>query len=195
MSTIEKLSTATDSAVTKPEVVTRALTRLIEVPSAGAPGGSVTVALITLDNGRDHTRPNSLGPLGLASLDAAISVAIAAGPDAIAVTGKPFIFAAGADISQLGAVADRATAAAFVSLGHRVFGRLREAPIPTFAFINGLALGGGMELGLHCRYRTLAANAAGVSQPEVFLGILPGWGGTQLIPRIAGPENAVTVII
>ena len=67
--------------------------------------------------------------------------------------------------------------------------------MPTFAFVNGLALGGGMELALHCDYRTLAANAAGMSQPEVFLGILPGWGGTQLLPRIAGPENAVTVII
>ena len=193
MSTIEK--PRTDSTSTRGEVVTHALTRLLQVPSAGAPGGSITVALITLDNGRDHTRPNSFGPLGLASLDAAISTAIEAAPDAIAVTGKPFIFAAGADSSQLGSVGDRSTAADFVALGHRVFGRLREAPVPTFAFINGLALGGGMELGLHCGFRTLAANAAGVSQPEVLLGILPGWGGTQLIPRIAGPENAVTVII
>jgi len=193
VSTIEK--PRTDSTSTRGEVVTHALTRLLQVPSAGAPGGSITVALITLDNGRDHTRPNSFGPLGLASLDAAISTAIEAAPDAIAVTGKPFIFAAGADISQLGSVGDRSTAADFVALGHRVFGRLREAPVPTFAFINGLALGGGMELGLHCGFRTLAANAAGVSQPEVLLGILPGWGGTQLIPRIAGPENAVTVII
>ncbi len=67
--------------------------------------------------------------------------------------------------------------------------------MPTFAFVNGLALGGGMELALHCDYRTLASNAAGMSQPEVFLGILPGWGGTQLLPRIAGPENAVTIIV
>jgi len=196
VSTIEKPRTATGSGSgSNAEVVTRALTRLIEVPSPDAPGGSITVALVTLDNGRDHTRPNTLGPLGLASLDAAISTAIEAAPDAIAVTGKPFIFAAGADLSQLGSVAERATAEDFVALGHRVFGRLREAGVPTFAFVNGLALGGGMELALHCQYRTLASNAAGMSQPEVFLGILPGWGGTQLLPRIAGPENAVTVII
>jgi 3-hydroxyacyl-CoA dehydrogenase/enoyl-CoA hydratase/carnithine racemase len=195
VSTAEKTRTEADPAGENAEVVTHALTRLVEVPSAGAPAGSVRVALITLDNGRDHTRPNTFGPLGLASLDAAISTAIEASPDAIAVTGKPFIFAAGADLSQLGSVADPGIAADLVALGQRVFGRLREAPVPTFAFVNGLALGGGMELALHCDYRTLASNAAGMSQPEVFLGILPGWGGTQLLPRIAGPENAVTIIV
>jgi 3-hydroxyacyl-CoA dehydrogenase/enoyl-CoA hydratase/carnithine racemase len=195
MSTTEKPRTASDPAGENAEVVTHALTRMVQVPSPGAPGGTVRVALITLDNGRDHTRPNTFGPLGLASLDAAIGTAIEASPDAIAVTGKPFIFAAGADLSQLGSVADPSIAADFVALGHRVFGRLREAPVPTFAFVNGLALGGGMELALHCDYRTLASNAAGMSQPEVFLGILPGWGGTQLLPRIAGPENAVTIIV
>jgi len=195
VTTAEKSHLTTDLTGDNAEVVTNALTRMVEVRSAGAPGGSVRVALITLDNGRDHTRPNTFGPLGLASLDAAISTAIEASPDAIAVTGKPFIFAAGADLSQLGSVAERGTAEEFVELGHRVFGRLRDAPVPTFAFVNGLALGGGMELALHCTYRTLASNAAGMSQPEVFLGILPGWGGTQLLPRIAGPENAVTIIV
>ncbi len=193
MTTIEKPRVATDSA--RGEVVTQALTRLVKVPSAAAPGGFVTVALITLDNGRDHTRPSTLGPLGLASLDAAISTAIEAAPDAIAVTGKPFIFAAGADLSDPSMVANRERAAEVGALGHRVFRRLGTCGIPTFAFVNGAALGGGVELALHCDYRTLAANAAAVALPEVFLGILPGWGGTQLLPRIAGPENAVTVII
>ena len=193
MTTIEKPRAAADSA--RGEVVTQALTRLVKVPSAAAPGGYVTVALITLDNGRDHTRPSTLGPLGLASLDAAISTAIEAAPDAIAVTGKPFIFAAGADLSDPSMVADRERAAEVGALGHRVFRRLGTSGIPTFAFVNGAALGGGVELALHCDYRTLAANAAAVALPEVFLGILPGWGGTQLLPRIAGPENAVTVII
>jgi enoyl-CoA hydratase/carnithine racemase len=67
--------------------------------------------------------------------------------------------------------------------------------VPTFAFVNGAALGGGLEIALHCHYRTLASNAAMLALPECFLGILPGWGGTQLLPRIAGPESAVTVII
>jgi enoyl-CoA hydratase/carnithine racemase len=195
VTTIDKPSTATHPAAATAEVITHAYTRVITVPSANAPGGSVTVALITLDNGRDHTRPSTLGPLGLASLDAAISIAVEAAPDAIAVTGKPFIFAVGADLSQVGMVADRAAAQEIGALGHRVFRRLGTSGIPTFAFVNGAAFGGGVELALHCDYRTLASNAAAVALPEVFLGILPGWGGTQLLPRIAGPENAVTVII
>ena len=152
------------------------------------------VALITIDNGRDHTRPNTFGPRGLAELGETIDAAIAADPAAIAVTGKPFVFAAGADLSGLG-FPDLAAARAMGALGQDVFGKLRRSPIPTFAFVNGVALGGGLELALHCHYRTLASNAAMVAFPEVFLGILPGWGGTQLLPRIAGPENAVTVII
>ena len=111
------------------EVVTQALPALDR--GARRPrraGGAVTVALITLDNGRDHTRPNTFGPAGLASLDAAISAAIDADPDAIAVTGKPFVFAAGADLSQSATVADRSVAADFVALGHRVFAPAREAP-------------------------------------------------------------------
>ncbi len=198
MSTIEKPRAATTSgreSGATAEVVTHAFTRIVEVPSAAAPGGSRRVALITLDNGRDHTRPSTLGPLGLESLDAAITTAVDAAPDAIAVTGKPFIFAVGADLSQAGMVADRESAAQIGALGHRVFRRLGTSGIPTFAFVNGAALGGGVELALHCDYRTLAANAAMMALPEVFLGILPGWGGTQLLPRIAGPENAVTVIV
>ena len=186
---------AAGSAGARGEVVTQSFTRLVEVPSPGSAGGSIRVALITLDNGRDHTRPSTLGPLGLASLDAAISTAIEATPDAIAVTGKPFVFAVGADLSQPDMAADRESATAFGALGHRVFRRLGTSGIPTFAFVNGAALGGGVELALHCDYRTLASNAAMVALPEVSLGILPGWGGTQLLPRIAGPENAVTVII
>ncbi|NDC13316.1 MAG: 3-hydroxyacyl-CoA dehydrogenase, partial [Actinobacteria bacterium] len=64
----------------------------------------------------------------------------------------------------------------------------------TFAFINGLALGGGLEIGLHCNYRTLASTAF-TALPECFLGIVPGWGGATLLPKLIGPERAVQVII
>ncbi len=171
------------------EVVTRSLLRFLTVP-----GVAGQVALITLDNGRDHTRPNTFGPRGLAELGAAVDAAIAAAPAAIAVTGTPFVFAAGADLSGLG-FPDLAAARAMAALGQDVFGALRRSTIPTFAFVNGVALGGGLELALHCHYRTLASNTAMLAFPEVFLGILPGWGGTQLLPRIAGPDNAVTVIV
>ncbi len=171
-------------------MVTEAHTRLIDVP-----GVAGKVALITLDNGKDHTRPSTFGPAGLAGLGRAIDEAIAAEPAAIAITGKPFVFAVGADLSQIGGVVDHETAMTTGILGHSTFRKLHDTAIPTFAFVNGAALGGGVELALACHYRTLAANAAMMALPEVFLGILPGWGGTQLLPRIVGPDNAVTVII
>ncbi len=177
-----------------PEVITRALLRLVRVPATAA-GGSVTIALITLDNARGPARPNTFGPAGLGELDAAISAALALAPDAIAVTGKPFSFSAGADLSQLSAIAGRESAEEFVAFGQRVFARLREATVPTFAFLNGPALGGGLEVALHCTYRTVAATVGSLGQPEVFIGLLPGWGGTQLISRLAGPASAVTVIV
>jgi 3-hydroxyacyl-CoA dehydrogenase/enoyl-CoA hydratase/carnithine racemase len=79
-------------------------------------------------------------------------------------------------------------------LGHDVFRRLDEIGIPTFAFVNGLALGGGLEIALHCNYRTLATTAF-TALPEVFLGLVPGWGGATILPKLIGPERAVQVII
>jgi 3-hydroxyacyl-CoA dehydrogenase/enoyl-CoA hydratase/carnithine racemase len=174
------------------ERVTKALVRYVEVP--GLPG---ELALITLDNGEDHTKPSTFGPAGLASLDAAIDAIEAHTPQvaAIAVTGKPFIFAVGADLKGVGLVTDRAQALEVGRLGHRVFRRLRDSAVPTFAFVNGAAMGGGLELALHCRYRTLSASAAAVALPEVFLGLVPGWGGTQLLPNLVGADGAVTVIL
>ncbi len=186
----ESTTAESDSLELPGEVLTTARTRLMSVP-----GIDGQVALITLDNGMDHTRPNTLGPGGLRSLGAAIDSAIAAEPTAIAVTGPPFVFTVGADLSGIGLLSNRAAAEAIGRLGHQVFRKLHESSIPTFAFVNGAALGGGVEVALHCHYRTLAANAAMIALPECFLGILPGWGGTQLLPKIAGPDNAVTVII
>jgi 3-hydroxyacyl-CoA dehydrogenase/enoyl-CoA hydratase/carnithine racemase len=191
MTTIEKPSTAVEPA--HGEVVTVAGHRLVHLHAPGHPTG-VTVSLITLDNGRDQQRPNTFGPQGLTSLDTAITTALAAKPAAIAITGKPGSFAAGADLGQLVRV-DPAPADEFAALGHRMFGRLRDAPVPTFALINASAMGGGLELALHCDYRVLASDTRALSLPEVSLGIVPGWGGTQLLPRIAGPKTAVAVIV
>jgi len=172
------------------EVVTKAVTRLIKVP-----GLAKQVALITLDNGHDHTRPNTFGPQGLVSLNAALDVAFEAEPAAIAVTGKPFIFAVGADLSGVESVSDPKLAREIAQTGHDVFRRLTETKIPTFGFINGAVMGGGLELALSCHYRTLSENTAAIAFPEVFLGLFPGWGGTQLLPNLIGPDAAVTVII
>jgi 3-hydroxyacyl-CoA dehydrogenase/enoyl-CoA hydratase/carnithine racemase len=173
------------------EVVTQALVRQVDLSAFGAKG---VLALITLDNTLDHNRPNTFGPQSLLALDAAITAATALNPAAIALTGKPFIFAAGADLSALSFITSREQSLGIGKLGHDVFRRLGESKIPTFAFINGLALGGGLEVGLHCHYRTLASTAF-TALPEVFLGLVPGWGGATILPKLIGPERAVQVIM
>ena len=62
--------------------------------------------------------------------------------------------------------------------------------MPTFAYINGAAMGGGLELALHCTYRTVSSGVRAVSLPEVFLGFVPGWGGTHLLPNLVGLQHA-----
>jgi 3-hydroxyacyl-CoA dehydrogenase/enoyl-CoA hydratase/carnithine racemase len=174
------------------ELVTRALVRYVEVP-----GLAGELALVTLDNGEDHTKPSTFGPGGLRSLDAALDEVDAHTPAvaAIAVTGKPFILAVGADLTGIPHIPDRAAAVELSRLGHRVFRRLHDSAVPTFAFVNGAAMGGGLELALHCHYRTLSRSAGALALPEVFLGLVPGWGGTQLLPNLVGAANAVTVVL
>jgi 3-hydroxyacyl-CoA dehydrogenase/enoyl-CoA hydratase/carnithine racemase len=173
------------------EVVTHSFVRDIDLKPFGFEG---SLALITLDNGLDFNRPNTFGLKSLQSLDQAIADALSRKPAAIAVTGKPYIFAAGADLTALAHISTRQQALAIGKLGHEVFRRLGESEVPTFAFINGLALGGGLEVGLHCNYRTMATTALS-GLPEVFLGLVPGWGGATLLPKLIGPERAVKVIV
>jgi len=190
------------------EVVTRAITRDVDLGSISGHGGAGVLALITLDNGHDHTKPNTFGPQGLLSLNAALDAAearAAAGEiAAVGVTGKPFILAAGADLDGAAAAiagagvdpaAARERALGIASLGHAVFRRLGELPVPSFAFINGVALGGGLEVALHCTYRTISSGVPMVAFPECFLGLVPGWGGAYLLPRLIGPARALKLII
>lgn len=173
------------------EVVTHAKLRTAELPL-----GAGTAAIITLDNGFDHTKPNTFGPGGLLELKKAITEAQAIpGVAAICVTGKPFIFAVGADLTGVPRLTDRGQAAAIGKLGHEVLGMLGSSSVPTFAFINGAAMGGGVEVGLHCHYRTISSGAAAFSLPEVFLGLIPGWGGAYLLPNLIGPAKAAKVVI
>lgn len=172
------------------EVVTKSLLRFVTLPGLSRPA-----ALITLDNGHDHTKPNTFGPDGLRSLDAALDEAFAADPSFVAVTGKPYIFAVGADITLMPTVTDRGQALEMAQGGHRIFARVRESTVPTFAFVNGAALGGGLELALHCHYRTISGGAAALALPEVSLGLVPGWGGTQLLPNLIGIADAAVVVL
>ncbi len=180
------------------EVVTHAIVRDVDLGSASV-GGAGVLALITLDNAHDHTKPNTFGPAGLLSLDAALDAVaqrVARGQlAAVGVTGKPFILAAGADLDGAAAAGDREQALGVARLGHAVFRRLGELGVPSFCFVNGVALGGGLEVALHCTYRTISPGVPMVAFPECFLGLVPGWGGTYLLPRLIGPASALKLII
>lgn len=173
------------------EVVTKAIVRDVELPY-----GAGTMALITLDNGFDHTKPSTFGPGGLTSLNEALdSVAGRGDLAAVGVIGKPFVFAVGADLKGAATVSERDQALRIGKLGHEVFRRLGELEVPSFAFVNGAAMGGGLEVALHCTYRAISSGVPAVAMPECFLGLVPGWGGTQLLPRLIGPAAAIKLII
>lgn len=182
---------ATPSQDMPAEVVTHARVRVFDLPlQAGR------MALITLDNDLDHTRPTTFGMQGLIELNVAIDQ-VQAMDDivAVGVTGKPFIFAVGADLSAMAMITTREEALAVGRAGHDAFRRLGELSVPSFAFVNGAAMGGGLEIALHCTYRTVSTGAAALSLPEVFLGIIPGWGGAYLLPNLVGPIDALEVIL
>lgn len=181
------------AALDPEEVVTHSHVRDIPLPSGR------TLALLTLDNGRDHTRPSTLGPATLIelaeTLDRLAARAATGEIDAVGITGKRFILAAGADLSKVGEIHDRETGRQLAQLGHLALGKLSELGVPSFCFINGLALGGGVEIGLNSTYRTIDASVPALALPEVFLGLVPGWGGAWLLPNLIGIERALEVII
>ena len=106
------------------------------------------------------------------------------------LTGKPFVFCAGADINEFQGI-DPETARLGSKDGARLFARIAALPYPTLAAINGAALGGGVEIAFHCDYRTISTGVRHFAAPEVFLGLFPAWGGTQLVPRLVGIETAI----
>lgn len=113
----------------------------------------------------------------------------------VGITGHERCFVAGADLTAMEGLNDPESAGAMARLGHEVFDALAAMDVPTFAFINGAAIGGGLELALAAGYRTVSAGANGISLPEAFLGLVPGWGGVYRLPRLIGPGNAVKIMI
>lgn len=175
------------------EVVTNSFVNDVTLPS-----GKI-LALITLDNGKDHTRPNTLGPKTLIelaqTLDELKERAAKKEIHAVAVTGKPYFLAAGADLTHVQDIRERKIGRLIGELGHYSLGKLSELGVPSFVFINGLALGGGLEIALNADYRTINKTAPAVALPEVFIGLIPGWGGAYLLPNLIGIKNALRVII
>jgi 3-hydroxyacyl-CoA dehydrogenase/enoyl-CoA hydratase/carnithine racemase len=152
------------------------------------------IALVTMDNGEDWQKPNTFGEAALHSLESVLDQLRSRDWRGLLLTGKPFVFAVGADIGEFGEITpDRARLGA--EAGHELFGRIRDLPFVTVAAINGAALGGGVEIALHCDYRTISSSVRHFACPEVFLGLVPGWGGTQLVPRLVGAQQAVTFVV
>jgi 3-hydroxyacyl-CoA dehydrogenase/enoyl-CoA hydratase/carnithine racemase len=152
------------------------------------------VALVTIDNGEDHTKPTFFGRAALESLERLLPQLEDGDWTALVLTGKPFVFAAGADIKQF-VGATRELAVEGSRAGHELFGRIRALPFPTVAAVNGACLGGGVEIALHCDARTISNAVRHFACPECFLGIVPAWGGTQLVPRLVDAETAVKFVV
>jgi len=145
------------------------------------------VAVLTIDN----PPVNALTPVVWAAIDDEVGKA-AADPavQAIVLIGAGSTFVAGADIHGFQALRTRDEALARVGRSHAMLRRLEDVPKPLVAAIHGHALGGGLELALACHFR-VATKDASVGQPEVLLGIIPGAGGTQRLPRLAGTALAI----
>ncbi|MCP3104896.1 enoyl-CoA hydratase-related protein [Myxococcus sp. K15C18031901] len=147
------------------------------------------IALLTID------RPKALNALNsktLQELEAAVQ-SLGADTRALIITGggeKAFV--AGADISEMASLPASA-AREFAALGHRVFALLEALPIPTIAAVNGFALGGGCELALACDL-IYASEKAQLGLPEVSLGVIPGFGGTQRLTRLVGRSRAKELV-
>jgi 3-hydroxyacyl-CoA dehydrogenase/enoyl-CoA hydratase/carnithine racemase len=171
---------------------THAELREIRLPGAGA------FALITLADSNDR-KPATFSPGSLLELGALLE-GVRQRADAgefigVGITGRHRCFVAGADLTAMKGFKDPESARRMARLGHDVFGVLDDMDVPTFAFINGTALGGGLEIALAADYRTISAGANEISLPEAFLGLVPGWGGVYRLPRLIGPGNAVKVMI
>jgi len=143
------------------------------------------VAVVTLDN----PKVNALSQELLNELGEVFSALAEDRPGAVVVTGGDRLFAAGADVTQFSAERAAEIAATF----HRVLDAVAAFPRPTIAAISGYALGGGCELALACDFR-IASEKAVFGQPEILLGIIPGGGGTQRLPRLVGASRAKELI-
>ena len=149
------------------------------------------IALVTLK------RPEALNALSQSLLEelAEIPELVQQDPEVRAVifTGEGKAFAAGADLKEIAAIKDPFMGREYALFGQRVFAEIAALPVPTIAAINGYALGGGLELALACDLR-VAAKTAKLGLPEVGLGLIPGFGGTQRLPRLIGRGRALDLI-
>jgi enoyl-CoA hydratase/carnithine racemase len=150
------------------------------------------IAIITLD----HPPVNAFNSQTVQDLDAALDMALEdESVKVVIITGAgQMAFVAGADISEINQIKDAEHAEELLRAGHGVFRKVEQASKPVNAAINGICLGGGLELSMACHLR-ITGDRARIGQPEINLGIIPGWGGTQRLQRIVGPSKAAEMIL
>lgn len=149
------------------------------------------VATLTID----HPPANALSDAVLSDIDDAINTVVSdPAVKVIVITGKGRFFIAGADINQLDTIKDAASGEVLAANGQRVLSKIEHLTKPVIAAINGMALGGGCELAMACHMR-IAASSVKLGQPEINLGIIPGFGGTQRLARIVGPSKATELVL
>ncbi|WP_193103695.1 3-hydroxyacyl-CoA dehydrogenase NAD-binding domain-containing protein [Brachybacterium sp. FME24] len=176
------------------EHVTRVLTQDRDHPGLG------TVAVLTFAPPEgEEKRPATLGPRSIEAVTWAITTALdraeAGEIQAIALTGTGRVFLAGADLSMFSDPTAASNVHGMTRAAHDLQVRVRTSPVPLLAHLNGVALGGGLEVALMADVRTAEPSVKGLGVPETSLGILPGWGGTTLLPSVVGPETAVRMIL
>jgi 3-hydroxyacyl-CoA dehydrogenase/enoyl-CoA hydratase/3-hydroxybutyryl-CoA epimerase len=164
------------------------------------PGASLeirkdTIGLLVLDT--PDSKVNILGAPVVARLELLVAQAREQSLKGLIVwSAKPDSFIAGADLREIRALRSFQEAESASRRGHRLFAALEDLPFPVVAAINGTCLGGGTELSLACHYRVAAeGRRTEIALPEVRLGILPGWGGTQRLPRLVGLAPALDLIL
>jgi 3-hydroxyacyl-CoA dehydrogenase/enoyl-CoA hydratase/carnithine racemase len=171
------------------EIVTQFFTRYYDSPQG-------RIAILTMDNGEDYRKPNTFGRQALENLNLAMDgIEADRTVRGLLLTGKPYIFAVGADLMDAATLQRPEEGLEGGRAGHAAFKRLMDLPIPTVAAINGACMGGGLEIALYCAYRTISTGVPAVAFPECFLGLVPAWGGTQLTPKLIGMEDAVQLIL
>ncbi|ATG53513.1 3-hydroxyacyl-CoA dehydrogenase [Brachybacterium ginsengisoli] len=176
------------------EHVTRVLTEDREHAGLG------TVAVLTFaPPAGEERRPATLGPRSIEAVTGAIGTALdraeAGEIQAIALTGTGKVFLAGADLSMFADPTAVSNVEGMTRAAHELQIRVRTSPVPVLAHLNGVALGGGLEVALLADVRTAAPGVKGLGLPETSLGILPGWGGTTLLQSVVGAETAVRMIL
>lgn len=176
------------------EHVTRVLTEDREHPGLG----TVSVLTFAPPEGEER-RPATLGPQSIEAVTGALATALdraeAGEIQAIALTGTGRVFLAGADLSMFADPTAAANVKGMTTAAHALQVRVRASSVPILAHLNGVALGGGLEVALMADVRTVAPGVRALGLPETSLGILPGWGGTTLLQSVVGAETAVRMIL